>query len=175
MSRKVLLSVLLISTLFNLSDMLAQDTGLSNMMNRASQYQLGDKDQILMNVNVWGFVRRPGQYLVPRNTDLITLISFAGGPVEGSNLSKVQIVRGGELLGATDGNDGKVSIVHADVKDKLKTGYVGKIPLLSAGDTVIIPQSTGNKVQKFFGVNSLFTVITAVASVALIIDRLSTK
>lgn len=174
MSKKVILMVLLVGTLFNAKSTQAQQSGLTNMMNnRASQYQLGDKDQILMNVNVWGVIKYPGQYLVPRNTDLITLISFAGGPIEGADLSKVKIVRGGELLSSTNGHNGKVSVIEANVKDKLKTGELGKIPVLNAGDTVIIPESGGHKLQRFFGFNSLFTVITATASIALIIDRLA--
>ncbi len=174
MSKKAILLVLLGFTLFNTSSTLAQQSGLTNMMsNRASQYQLGEKDQILMNVNVWGVVKYPGQYLVPRNTDLVTLISFAGGPIEGADLSTVKIVRGGELLSSTNGHTGKVSVLAANVKDKLKTGELGKIPVLNAGDTVIIPESAGHKLQRFFGFNSLFTVITAAASVALIVDRLA--
>jgi len=173
MSKKVLLTVLLVFTFCKLSDGLAQEVGLMSTMNRASQYQLGDKDQILMNVNVWGYVSRPGQYLVPRNTDLISLISFAGGPREGCDLSKVKIVRGGELLASTNGHHGKVSIVEADVEDNLKSGEVGKIPVLNAGDTVIIPEASGHKIKSFFGFNSLFSVITAGASIALIVDRLA--
>jgi protein involved in polysaccharide export with SLBB domain len=35
-----------------------------------------------MQVNIWGFVKNPGRYEVPSSTDLIQLISFAGGPVQ---------------------------------------------------------------------------------------------
>lgn len=165
------------------------DPGL--ILNRAAQYQLGDKDQILMNVNVWGYVSKPGQYVVPRNTDLITLISFAGGPGRGADLSEVSIIRAGELLkvaGDTEGANGKndpaaymdrngdmrtkVPIVKVNVEQHLKKGDIGKIPILSAGDTVIISESSGSKVTRFLGFNSIVSIITAMASVAIIVERL---
>ena len=52
---------------------------------RGAQYFLGTDDQLLIKVNVWGFVAKPGQYLVPSGTDLISLISFAGGPMKARN------------------------------------------------------------------------------------------
>lgn len=160
----------------------AQTSDSPGYMNRASQYYLGEKDEILMNVNVWGFVKRPGQYMVPRHTDLISLISFAGGPVEGADLKHVVIVRGGQLVEATYNTDSynaanapesKVPILNVNVKEHLERGEISKIPVLQANDTIIVSQSSGHKVSKFFGFNSMFGVITAMASVALIVDRLS--
>ncbi|MFQ5640228.1 MAG: hypothetical protein ACE5IR_19790, partial [bacterium] len=88
------LPISLLISLFLVSvpaDLWAQEKETGNFLNRASQYYLGGKDEILIKVNVWGLVGGPGQYLVPRHTDLISLISFAGGPQEGANLSKVRI------------------------------------------------------------------------------------
>ena len=52
------------------------------IQHRGAQYFLGAADELLMRVNIWGFVRKPGQYMVPTDTDLICLMSFAGGPAE---------------------------------------------------------------------------------------------
>ncbi len=158
----------------------AQNSSSPPVMNGAAQYYLGDKDQVLMNVNVWGFVQRPGQYMIPINTDLVSLISFAGGPKDGANLTKVMIIRGGHggEMASTNPSIEKsstVPILNVNVTDYLKKGEIGKIPLLSANDTVLIPQSSGNKVSSFFGIKSLFGSITAMASIALIIDRLSRR
>ncbi len=160
------------------SDSLAQQNDPINYLNRASQYFLGDKDEILMNVNIWGFVQKPGQYLVPRNTDLIALISFAGGPREGANLGQVAIIRGGNWPGSEDANNGtngknhKAPILSVDIKEHLQSGEIGKIPILQAGDTVIINQSFGNKFSRFLGFGSVFGIIAAGASIALIVERL---
>jgi len=163
---------------------LGQNEGTPSALNRASQYYLGDKGEVLMKINVWGYIERPGQYVVPRHTDLISLISFAGGPREGANLSEVKIIRGGEVVAtaATDGNNSgvignrlsqRVPILTINVKEHLEKGEMARIPILQANDTIIITQTAGNKISRFFGFNSIFSVITAMASVALIVDRLS--
>jgi protein involved in polysaccharide export with SLBB domain len=47
----------------------------------------------MMQVNIWGFVEKPGRYEVPATTDLIQLISLAGGPQLYSKMEKVKITR----------------------------------------------------------------------------------
>ena len=153
----------------------AQEGQTSSFSNRGSQYFLGDKDEILMNVNVWGYVLRPGQYLVPRHTDLITLISFAGGPKEGANLGSVKIISESSST-SNNGQNGhakQVPIQTVNVNAHIEKGKPGILPILKAGDTVLLTESGGHKFQKFIGFNSFFSVIAAMASVALIIDRLN--
>ena len=53
----------------------------------------GADNQLLIKVNVWGEVLKPGIVEVPDNTNLLSLISMAGGPTENAKLSKVKIVR----------------------------------------------------------------------------------
>jgi len=186
-SLKSLIRVL-VACLLSATALSAQDLAFGDFMNQASRYQLGNKDEILMNVNVWGYVARPGQYVVPRNTDLISLISFAGGPAKGANLNGVQIIRAGvHYYGSNqaDGHNengsaqngkaarkGRVPILKVPVGDCMKSGDMNRIPILQAGDAIIVPQSFGNKIQSTLGFNSLFTVIAAMASLALVIDRL---
>jgi len=177
-------SVLTFIFMFNFaSNSFAQDSSDLTSFNRGSQYYLGDKDQILMNVNVWGYVLKPGQYLVPRHTDLITLISFAGGPREGANLNKIRIIRE-ETTALTNGHDEndsdarnwqsqKIPILMVNVNDHIKKGRRGALPVLRAGDTVIITESGGHKFQKFLGFNSIFGIVATLASVAIIVERLS--
>ncbi len=182
--KKTSLAVIALIMFLPQFELFAQETSSPNFLSGAAQYYLGDKDQILMNVNVWGFVRKPGQYVVPRHTDLISLISFAGGPIEGANLTKVRIIRGGEgavqnaAIESNNGRNGKngsahrVPILEVNVKQFTEGGQLSKIPILQAGDTVILPQSGGHKFRNFLGFNSILSIIAAGASVALIIDRL---
>jgi len=103
--------------------------------NRAAQYYLGSEDELLIKVNVWGFVANPGQYLIPRDTDLISLISFAGGPREEAKMKGVKIIRGTAA-------DGQPKIIEVNVKKFLKTGDQHLIPTLLPGDTVIVSGTT---------------------------------
>ena len=173
----LLFSLVIAFVVQSFSNAFAQGNQQSTSFNRGAQYILGDRDEILMNVNVWGYVLRPGQYLVPRHTDLITLISFAGGPREGANLGNVRIIRETTAAltngNATNGHEKKVPILTVNMNDHIKKGKSGVLPVLRAGDTVIITESGGHKFQRFLGFNSVFGVVATVASVAIIIDRLS--
>ena len=58
-------------------------------------YMLGNKENLLtIVVHIWGEVNRPGEYIVPDGTNVLELISKAGGPTIYSNLSKIIITRG---------------------------------------------------------------------------------
>lgn len=50
----------------------------------------------------WGFVQKPGRYEVPSSTDLIQLISFAGGPVQYAKLDNArEALSRGDVKGAS--------------------------------------------------------------------------
>jgi len=110
--------------------------------NRAAQYYLGTEDELLVPVNIWGFVAKPGQYMVPNNTDLISLLSFAGGPTEGAKISKILVVRSNPKLGNT--------VFKVNVKKYLETGDERLIPVLKPGDNIIVKGTTFHWISRFF-------------------------
>ncbi len=110
--------------------------------NRAAQYYLGTEDELLVPVNIWGFVEKPGQYMVPNNTDLISLLSFAGGPKEGAKISNIQIIRSDSKLGNT--------VFKINVKRYLETADQRLVPVLKPGDTVLVKGTTFHWISKFF-------------------------
>jgi hypothetical protein len=114
---------------------------------RAAQYFLGDRDQVLMPVNVWGFVNKPGQYMVPYETDLISLLSYAGGPQEEAKIKSIKLVRGVKTI---NGQKDQPEVIEVDVKKYLKTGQSDIIPVLKPGDTVVVNGSTFHFVNRFF-------------------------
>lgn len=109
---------------------------------RGAQYFLGTGDELLIKVNIWGFVMKPGQYLVPSETDLISLISYAGGPAKGAKLSSIKIVHKNE----TDDDE---SIEKINVNDYLKSGDESMVPRLKPGDTVVISGSKWHYINSF--------------------------
>lgn len=59
-----------------------------------SEYVSGDfSHPVLMQINLWGGVTKPGIHYVPVHTDLITLLSYAGGPTDRAELGEVVIKR----------------------------------------------------------------------------------
>ncbi len=126
-------------------------TPTSSQLSRAAQYYIGDEGELLIKVNIWGRVRQPGQYFVPSNTDLITLISVAGGPAVKSRLDNVRVVRNTE-----SGSE----IIIVNIKKFLKTGNQRLIPLLEPEDTVIMSGSI------WYVVSNIVTVVAQLAVVA---------
>ena len=122
--------------------------------NRAAQYYLGTEDELLVPVNIWGFVSKPGQYMVPNNTDLISLLSFAGGPVDGAKISKILVVRSNPKLGNT--------VFKVNVKKYLETGDERLIPVLKPGDNIIVKGTTFHWISRFFEFVARLTTIAQI-------------
>jgi hypothetical protein len=120
----------------------------------ASQYYLetGMENKLMIRVNVWGAVQKPGSQYVPDGTDLISVLSAAGGPVEGAKLSEVRLVRN---------FDSQEHNVVINVSRCLKRGEVGLLPEIKPGDTVIVPKSNVS-LGKFIGVVYHVAVIASV-------------
>lgn len=57
------------------------------------EYTLTENQKLEIIVHVWGEIKSPGQYSVPDGTDVLELISLAGGPNEYSNLSDIILSR----------------------------------------------------------------------------------
>ncbi|MFQ5754269.1 MAG: SLBB domain-containing protein, partial [bacterium] len=138
-------------------------------------YYLGKEGEVLMKVNILGYVQRPGQYLIPRQTDLISLIAFAGGFRDGANISQVRIIRTRNFeQGANGQNDKneKIKTLSVNVKNYFEAAERGKIPTLEGGDIVLISQSFGNKFRHFLGFTSLLGLIAVTATVVYAISRI---
>lgn len=99
---------------------------------KPAQYILGTGDILLVNVNLWGYVQRPGIYSVPSSYTIIDLISSAGGPLSTARLSEVRIVRKDQ------------EVLKVDIEKFLKTGDNTLLPIIQPGDTIIVSGSIGN-------------------------------
>lgn len=134
--------------------------------NLGAKYYLGSDDELLVPVNIWGFVQKPGQYMVPNNTDLISLISYAGGPQSSAKISKIRIVR------ISSGMENQ--IIEVNVKKYLNTGNQEIIPVLKPGDTIIIKGTTFSWIQNFFSFLASFAVFAQMFYfIAIAEDRLN--
>ena len=86
-------------------------------------------EKLKMNTYILGQVLKPGLYVVPDDTDFLTLLSLAGGPKEDAKLSKIRIVRPSK-----DGD----KVIWVDFKKYLETGDPTLIPEMKPGDTVVV-------------------------------------
>ncbi len=86
-------------------------------------------EKLKMNNYILGQVNKPGLYVVPDDTDFLTLLALAGGPTEDAKLSKIRIVRP-----SAEGD----KVLWVNFKKYLETGDGTLIPALKPGDTVVI-------------------------------------
>ena len=85
--RYILTFIIIFSIIGNISGQ--TKIGASSSYPRSGERYITDEDGvIIMWVNVWGQVNKPGSYLVYDGVDLATLLSITGGPKSGANLKK---------------------------------------------------------------------------------------
>lgn len=93
--KKVLLMLILASLALVIGAQATSTTVISASSISAYSYE-GNRsgvEKLKMNVYILGQVNKPGLYLVPDDTDFITLLALAGGPREDAKLSKIRIIR----------------------------------------------------------------------------------
>lgn len=103
-------------------------------------YNYGDKNKVNIEVNIWGYVKYPGKYLIPKGSTVMDLISYSGGPITESKLEDIRLFRPGndslktkDKLINLDYND---LLWEAPVADRVK--FKNKINLtLMPGDVLI--------------------------------------
>jgi hypothetical protein len=151
-----------------------QESESQRSLNRASQYFLGKEDEIMIKVNILGYIQKPGQYYIPRYTDLLSLISFAGGVQKGASLSNVQIMRAvksGNGTNASNSLSAKHDIITVNLKKYFETGETRYLPVLEAGDSILIQQSSRDKFRNLFGVSSVVGLIATTTTLIYTFSR----
>lgn len=98
--------------------------------------------------------KNPGRYEVPSSTDLIQLISFAGGPVQYAKLDEVKLTR----LILNDSTAAKREfILNLEHLDKLNQSSLALYP----GDTIFIDHTVWLTIRDVFNVVTTAAVITS--------------
>ncbi len=142
----VLLSFTLLSPAFAQVDQLSMATRV--MSGRSVNYYYAKPGDITITVSIWGFVQRPGLYEIASSTDLINLISLAGGPNTYAKLNDVEVVR------TTKRDDGTYA------RHKFKVDLSKLVQLkddqiqLKPGDVIYVNHTSWYTVKEAFSVAS---------------------
>ncbi len=128
--KKVLIFVFLIGLTFSV---FAQSSGAFVPTSNISAYTFdgvrSGVEKLKINTHIWGQIYKPGFYAVPDDTDLLTLISLAGGPREDAKLTKIRIIRP-----TAQGE----KVLFVNLKKYMETGDETIVPVLQPGDTIIV-------------------------------------
>ena len=136
------LRLLALFALLAVSRLLSQvptETELSNskqsIQSRPGYFVYAKPFEVTMTVNLWGEVPEQGVYVIPTTTDIVQLISFAGGPKETSELDDVLLYRASGKKGTT-----AKTLISVDVRAILE----GKSPtlMLAPGDMIVVKKAS---------------------------------
>ena len=129
----------------------------SQFSDRPAQYILGGGDVLLIPVNLWGHVQRPGVYSIPSSYGLIDLLSAAGGPLKSARLSDIRVIRRNQ------------QVIKVNVDVFIKTGNSDLLPVLKPGDTVIV---SGNVADIFAYIVAIMRDLAIIVNVFLVASRI---
>ena len=137
---------------------------------KKDQYIFTDQQKFQIVVHIWGEVNKPGQYIVQDGTNVLELISFAGGPTEYSKLSNVKLTRECFTSDTQQTKDNlnqkilvKKTLISIDFKKYLEKDVSEPIPILRPGDVVKVDKNLWSRWQ---------TLIRVVSQVAMVIQAI---
>lgn len=134
----------------------------ANRSTTGALYDYSDPNAVNIKVQLWGYVKFSGYYIVPAGTSLNELMSLAGGPTEDATLTDIRVVKMREASQTTmfkyDYND----LVWEDKINK-QINYIR----LDAGDIIVIPGEPRYFVRE--DVAFYLGIVTALASIAALI------
>lgn len=114
--------------------------------------------QPVIRVSVLGEVRTPGLLSVEPGTNLIHLITLAGGPTERANMKAVRVIRAGRPY-------------EVDLQSALSGSSAGRVVLFS-NDVVFLDRKRGlTRENLSFGMNLLTAVLSIVSVVTVLQNR----
>lgn len=121
-----------------------------------------DPGTVMMRVNLWGAVKRPGIHHIPVKSSLIELMSYAGGPNDNAILDEITIKRN---LGQ---EQKKISVDLAEIIHDQKQYDL----ILKPDDIIVVPASQPWISQNMFTAAMILSIIASTAlSIQFINDR----
>ncbi|MFQ5454226.1 MAG: polysaccharide biosynthesis/export family protein [Candidatus Zixiibacteriota bacterium] len=106
---------------------------ISAQVNKTDYFVPGEQEkELLIIVHVWGEVTNPGKFVVRDGTNLLDIISEAGGPTRYASLKKVYIAHK---------RDENPHIENINIRTYTERKNI-PIPVLLPGDIVVVKRST---------------------------------
>ncbi len=130
--------------------------------NQGAFYDYSDPTTLNIKVSVWGFVKYPGKYVIPMESNVYDLLSYAGGPSEDAHLDDLRIFRTLE--------DSSREMVRFNYNDLLWDENLKEFknaPGLDAGDILLVPGSQRLYFKDYLQIG--LSVFSALISLSILI------
>jgi hypothetical protein len=126
-----------------------------------ANYSIAKPGELTMQVNLWGYITHPGRYEVSITTDLVQLMSYAGGPTPDAKLDAVRITR---FLKTEAGVSRAELVVNLEDLYRINDSQL----ILQPGDTIYLDRTA------WVGIRDIISLVTTaavvVATVATVIS-----
>lgn len=103
----------------------------------SERYLTDENGNIMMYINIWGHVAKPGHVMVYEGIDMASLLSYVGGPIKGADLKNVKLFR------EVPDKDGRIAY-DLDFNNFIERGDRSDFIELKPNDTIIFPQTNFN-------------------------------
>jgi len=153
--------------LHSMSDAQTSQSGLAPTLpsaSAASFYYISKPGELTMQINIWGSIHNPGRYEVPSSTDLIQLVSYAGGPNSDAQLDHVRVTRFKKKDGKIDKEQYFLNLEDLYNIDQSKL-------VLYPGDTIFIDHSSWATFRDVLTVVTTAAIITTAVANIVIAER----
>lgn len=117
--------------------------------------------EMTKRINIWGYINFPGRYDVPLSTNIIQLLTYAGGPRDNATLDNIKVYR--------INPQGNRILIKLDIERPEQNSDVQLD--LSDEDTIQIDYSSIVTWRDIF--NIISGPLALLASLALIVDRVA--
>jgi polysaccharide biosynthesis/export protein len=128
------------------------------MSNNGALYDYSDPDGINIKVMIWGYVKFPGQYIIPSASGVNELLSLAGGPTQEANVDDLKLFR--------INPDSSQTIINFNYSELLWNNsglsIPLKIPRLNAGDILLVPGAPKWFLKDYLGL--VLAIVSTIAS-----------
>ncbi len=161
---KTLFFILLLNLVIFPQDTQLQVGSSSNQLrqNQGAYYDYSDPSTINIKVSVWGFVKYPGKYVIPIESNVYDLLSYAGGPTEDAHLYDLRLLRGGE-----DSARSAINFNYNDLLWDKNPKEFKNAPNLEAGDILLVPGSQRLYFKDYLQIG--LSVFSALISLSILI------
>jgi polysaccharide biosynthesis/export protein len=131
-------------------------------------FDYSDPETVNITVQVWGFVKYPGQYIIPGYSSVNNLISLAGGPTDDAELEDLRLFRVNK-----DSSQSMIKFNYNDLlwEDEL-SGHIN-IPELLAGDILLVPGEPRFYFKDYFSL--VTSVVGTLVSIAILFVTIYNK
>jgi hypothetical protein len=125
-------------------------------------FDYSNPTSVNMKVSIWGYVKYPGKYVVPMNTTIRDVLSFAGGPTQDAFYDDIRLVRT-----LADSSQQTIKFDYSELMFEPTIAKRVDNQVLQPGDLILIPGQPRMYFKDYFSMT--LSVISTLISLTILI------